>query len=164
MATADLLILAAIAYQAWTGMRTGLVMGIFQLIVLIAGIVAALIFEEPVAGLLDDFVPLDPGTMRLATFFVITTAASLVFGILGGRILAPLMARQQRSRASRSLDRALGLIPAAIRGVVYAGSMVFMARLALPAGHDIREQLDESRLAGIVVGIFEAVTPYARMF
>lgn len=162
MSTADLAILAAIGYQAISGLRVGLVMGIFQLIVMVASIVAALVLEEPVAALLGDAVPLGPELRRLAVFFVISTAANLVLGILGGRILAPLMARQRRSRSTTLLDRALGLAPAALRGVIYAGSLVFMARLALPPGHDLRVALDASRLAGIVQAVFEALTPYAR--
>ncbi len=164
MSTADLAIIAAIAYQAWTGMRVGLVMGLFQLVVLAAGILGALIFEEPVAAALEGLVPMGPDTRRLAVFFVISTAASIVLGFIGGRILGPLMARQHRSKAANALDKALGLIPAALRGVIYAGSLVYMARLALPAGHDIRTALDGSSLAGIVQTIFEVFTPYARAF
>ena len=128
MSSADLAILAAIAYQAWTGMRVGLVMGLFNLVVLAAGILGALIFEEPVAAAVEGMVPLDPDTRRLAAFFVISTVANIGLGFIGGRILGPLMARQHRSRAAGALDKALGLIPAALRGVIYAGSMVFMAR------------------------------------
>lgn len=164
MSSADLAILAAIAYQAWTGMRVGLVMGLFQLVVLAAGILGALIFEEPVAAALEGLVPMGPDTRRLAVFFVISTAASIVLGFIGGRILGPLMARQHRSKVANALDKALGLIPAALRGVIYAGSLVYMARLALPAGHDIRTALDASALAGIVQTIFEVFTPYARVF
>jgi uncharacterized membrane protein required for colicin V production len=164
MPVGDLAIIAAIAYQAWSGLRVGLVMGLFQLVVMAAGILGALIFEEPVAQLLEGLVPMDPDTRRFAVFFAITTGANMVLGFVGGRILAPLMARQHRSRAAGALDKALGLIPAALRGVIYAGSMVFMARLALPAGHDIRTALDASTLAGIVQTIFEVFTPYARMF
>ena len=164
MNAGDLAIIAAIAYQAWSGIRVGLVMGLFQLVVMAAGILGALIFEEPVAQMLDGFVPLDPDTRRLAVFFVITTGANTVLGFIGGRILGPLMARQHRSRLAGGLDKALGLVPAALRGVIYAGSMVFMARFALPAGHDIRTALDGSTLAGIVQTIFEVFTPYARMF
>jgi len=164
VSTADLAILAAIAYQAWNGLRVGLVMGLFQLVVLAAGILGALIFEEPVAAALEGLVPMGPDSRRLAAFFVISTAANMILGILGGRVLGPVMARQRRSRAAGALDKALGLIPAALRGVIYAGSLVFMARLALPAGHDIRTALDESALAGIVQTIFEVFTPYARAF
>lgn len=164
MNTADLVILAAIAYQAFRGMRVGLIMGLFQLVVMAAGILGALIFEEPVAAMLEGFVPMGPDTRRLAVFFVITTVANTVLGLIGGRILGRLMARQHRSRLAGGLDRFLGLIPAALRGVIYVGSMVFMARIALPAGHDIRAALDGSALAGIVQTIFEVFTPYARMF
>jgi len=164
VSTGDIAIIAAIAYQAWTGMRVGLVMGLFNLVVLAAGILGALIFEEPVAAMLEGIVPIGPDTRRLAVFFVISTVANIGLGFIGGKILAPLMARQQRSRAARALDTALGLIPAALRGVIYAGSLVYMARLALPAGHDIRTALDGSALAGIVQTIFEVFTPYARMF
>lgn len=164
MSTADLAIIAAIAYQAWSGLRVGLVMGLFQLVVMAAGILGALIFEEPVAQMLEGLVPMGPDTRRLAVFFVITTGANMGLGFIGGRIFGPLMARQHRSRLAGGLDKALGLVPAALRGVIYAGSMVFMARLALPAGHDIRTALDGSALAGIVQTIFEVFTPYARMF
>lgn len=163
MNTADLLIIAAIAYQAWNGLRVGLVMGIFQLIVMIASLIAALVLEEPVAAMLEGIIPMSPDIRRLAVFAVITTGANFVFNIIGGRILGPLMARQQRSRASRTLDRALGLIPAALRGLLYAGSLVYMARFVLPAGHDLRAQLDGSALAGFVQTVFETFTPYARM-
>lgn len=77
-------------------------------------------------------------------------------------MLGPLLARQQRSKANSRLDRALGLLPAAPRGVIYAGSLVYMAHLVLPAGDDIRTQLDASALAGLVQAVFEALTPYAR--
>lgn len=163
MTTADLAIVAAIAYQAWSGLRVGLVMGIFQLVVLVAGILGALIFEEPVAASLEGVVPLGPDTRRLASFFVISTAASIALGFVGAKILGPAMTRQRRSRAVTALDRALGLIPAALRGIMYAGSLVYMARLALPAGHDIRTALDASRLASVVQTIFEVFTPYARL-
>lgn len=164
VSTADLAILAAIAYQAWSGLRVGLVMGLFQLVVLAAGILCALIFEEPVAAALEGLVPMGPDSRRLAAFFVISIAANMILGLLGGRVLGPVMARQHRSRAAGALDKALGLIPAALRGVIYAGSLVFMARLALPAGHDVRTALDGSALAGIVQTIFEVFTPYARAF
>lgn len=164
MSSADLAIVAAIAYQAWSGLRVGLVMGLFQLVVMAAGILGALIFEEPVAAALEGIVPMGPDTRRLAVFFVISTVANIGLGFIGGRILGPLMARQHRSRAAGALDKALGLVPAALRGVIYAGSLVYMARLALPAGHDIRTALDASALAGIVQTIFEVFTPYARVF
>ena len=164
MNTADVAIVAAIAYQAWSGLRVGLVMGLFQLVVLAAGIFGALIFEEPVAAALEGIVPIGPDLRRLGAFFVISTGATIVLGFIGARILAPVMARQRRSRSSGMLDKALGLAPAALRGVLYAGSLVFMARLALPAGHDIRTALDASSLAGIVQTIFEVLTPYARAF
>lgn len=163
MNTADAAIVAAIAFQAWSGLRVGLVMGILQLAALVAGILAALTFEEPVAAALEGVVPIGPDMRRLAAFFLISTAASLVLGLVGARILGRAMARQRRSRASSAVDRALGLVPAALRGAIYAGSLVFMARLALPAGHDIRTALDASVLAGIVQRIFEVFTPYARL-
>lgn len=164
MATIDLAIIAALVFQAITGLRVGLVLGVFQLIVLIVGIALGLAFEEPVAAALQDVVPLEAGMRRLVAFFAIITAVSTVLSMTGGTLLARAMARQSRSRRVSVVDRALGLIPALIRGAIYAGSLVFMARLVLPAGHDIREQLDASRLAALVEAIFEAVTPYARMF
>ncbi|HET8567985.1 MAG TPA: CvpA family protein [Candidatus Limnocylindria bacterium] len=162
MPVADLAILALIGQQAWTGRRVGFVMGVFQLVVTVASIVAALVFEEPVGLALDDVMPLDAGTRRLVVFAIISTAASYGFGFIGGRILGPLMARQARSRATVALDRALGLVPAAVRGVVYAGSMVYMARIALPEDHDVRVQLATSVLAPIAEAVFTAVTPFAR--
>src|SRR5688500_1721636 len=96
MPVGDLAIIAAIAYQAWSGLRVGLVMGLFQLVVMAAGILGAPVFEEPVAQMLDGLVPRDPDPRRFAVVCAVTTGADVVLGLIRGKTLAPRRARQHR--------------------------------------------------------------------
>lgn len=158
----DLAIVAAIAFNAWGGMKVGLVMGVYQLIVLVVTVVAAIALQEPVGAALGPMLPVSPEIARLAVYVVILALLGYAFGLIGSLLLRPLIRKLRSTKIGGRADRVLGLIPGALRGVVYAGSLIFVARLVLPQGHQWRELLDTSAIAPVVVAVFERFYPLPR--
>lgn len=160
---ADLVIAGLIVLQAIQGRKAGFVLGVVALIVLIAGVAAALVFEEPAAAMLDGIVPLSGEMRRLAAFALVVTIVNTIAGMTALKLVGAAMGRQSRSRRVTVLDQALGVLPAAARAVVYVGGMVFQARLVLPEDHEFRGHLERSVLAVPLERLFELFTPFARM-
>lgn len=158
----DLAILAAIAYSAWGGIRLGFVMGVFQLVTLVLGVVVALALQAPVGEALAPVLPLAPEVSRLAVFVALLTLIGWGLGLLGSTLLQPVVRRLRATRAGGAADRVLGLVPSGLRGVVYAGSTLLIARLVLPEGHAWREAIDTSLLGPPVVAVFELFYRFAQ--
>lgn len=160
---ADLAIAGLVAMQAWQGRRSGLVLGGLAVIVLLAGVLLALIFEEPAAAMLDGIVPLSGEMLRVAAFFLVVSVVNAVAGLTALRLAGAAMRRQGRSARVTTVDNWLGVLPGAVRGIIYAGGLVFQARMVLPPEHELRGHLERSLLAVPVQQLFEIVTPFARL-
>lgn len=106
------------------GVRRGLIVGLYDMLVVVAGIIFAAIAYEPAARLAGTFLDFGRPTLNLIGFVV----AYGVLAVPGMLLLRPLV-RQFRSITGivpgvHPMDRSLGVIPGAVQGIILAFVLV----------------------------------------
>lgn len=119
----DYAILGVILLSALVGVARGLVREALSLGVWIAAILIAWLYHRQVADLLVPY--LSQPTVRMVAAFIALVLFTLLVGALLGAALSALVDRAGLS----GLDRALGLVFGAARGVVIVAMVVFLAAL-----------------------------------
>lgn len=140
----DYAILGVVLLSALVGLGRGLIREVVSLGVWIAAILIAWLFHREVAELLVPY--LSQPAVRLAAAFIGLILATLVIGALLGALLSALIEKTGLG----VVDRVLGLVFGAGRGVVIVAMAAFLGALT-PMPEDSWWQ--ESRL----IGQFQAV-------
>jgi membrane protein required for colicin V production len=135
----DYAILGVILLSALVGIGRGLIREVLSLGVWIAAILIAWLFHREVAELLVPY--LSEPSLRLAAAFVGLILGILVLGAVLGAVLSALI----ETTGLGAVDRVLGLLFGAARGVVIVAMAVFLASFT-PMPEDSWWQ--ESRLVG----------------
>ncbi|CRI67744.1 Colicin V production protein homolog [Thiocapsa sp. KS1] len=135
----DYAILGVILLSALVGVGRGLIREVLSLGVWIAAILVAWLFHREVAELLVPY--LSQPSVRLAAAFIGLILGTLVLGAILGALLSALI----ESTGLSAVDRVLGLVFGAARGVVIVAMAVYLAALT-PMPEDSWWQ--ESRLIG----------------
>jgi membrane protein required for colicin V production len=135
----DYAILGVVLLSALVGVGRGLVREVVSLGIWIAAILIAWLFHREVAELLVPY--LSQPSVRLAAAFIGLILGTLMLGAILGALLAALI----ESTGLGAVDRVLGLVFGAARGVVIVAMVVYLAALT-PMPEDSWWQ--ESRLIG----------------
>ncbi|MCG6895747.1 MAG: CvpA family protein [Thiocapsa sp.] len=120
---ADYAILGVILLSALVGVARGLIREALSLGVWVAAILIAWLYHRQVADLLVPYV--SQPTIRMAAAFIALVLLTLLVGAILGAVLAALVDKAGLS----GVDRSLGLIFGAARGVVIVAMAVFLAAL-----------------------------------
>lgn len=96
---------------------------------------------------------------RATAFVVLLLVVEGVFAIAGRLVVGPLVRAVHASAVGRTLDRALGVIPSALRALVVT-SIGLAALIVLPVGNDVRNAIDGSRLGRTLVSEVVAAQPF----
>lgn len=116
----DIIILVVVVISMGAGIRRGFIVGFYDLIIALAGLIFAAIAYPAAGALLGTFIDASQPVLNLVGFI----AAYAVIGVPGMLFLRPLV-RFFRSLTGiipgvHPLDRALGVIPGAAQGIVIA--------------------------------------------
>src|SRR4051812_47476463 len=112
----DVLLLLVMALALWTGWRKGFILGTINLVVWAGSLLAAFLFYKPAGALLIKWFP-KLGVWQLpVAFFLIIILARILLSVIFNRFLrvTPQHAHQHGA------NKALGLIPGFINGLIYA--------------------------------------------
>ena len=144
MNVVDVVILVIVGLFAVGGLQRGFLFGLVDLVTFgLAIVVGAHLAGSVAQPLRDRGIPADLAT---GAGFVIGVVVSLaVIGLAARVLLAPLAAFAAGTPVGWA-NSVLGLLPGALRGVAVAAVVVFLVS-ALPPEFELRESLQESRLA-----------------
>lgn len=118
---ADYVILAIIVFSALISLIRGFVREAFSLATWVGAFAVGVVFVEPVAGLLDHYVPGEQ--LRLVLAFAGLFAVTLIIGIAVSHFASMLVQRAKLTRA----DRGFGLFFGIVRGYVAVCALVVVA-------------------------------------
>jgi len=137
----DIVLLIVILFGIWGGWSRGFVLATLQLATLAASVVAALVLYRLVVPWLEILAPnLGPWAAPLS-FLATYIVAQLLLGALAN-VLARAFPRKAHTH---DINRALGLVPGAVSGLIYA-TLVSLLLLALPLDDRLSTLTRESAL------------------
>ncbi|MCB0760680.1 MAG: CvpA family protein [Flavobacteriales bacterium] len=109
----DLLLIIPIALGAWKGFRKGLVIEVFSLLALFAGIYLAIHFSDYIANLLTDHVQLKSEYIPIAAFLLTFVAV-----LIGVHFLGKMIHSLVKMAALELFNKIFGAIFAALKGLL----------------------------------------------
>ena len=123
----DIIIVLVVLLSMAAGIRRGFIIGLYDVIVAVAGLAFATIAYDTVAALLDPFLNARMAALNLIGFIV----AYAVITVPGMGLLRPAVRRFRTLTGIipgvHPVDRAFGIIPGAVQGVVVAFVLVLAA-------------------------------------
>jgi len=141
------------------GIRAGFIATLYGLVSWLLSLLVAFASLSTAAKLVVDLTGIAAPAARAVGFIVVLLVAEGLFA-LGGRFAVwPLVRVVHASAAGRVLDRALGVVPSVLRGLVVT-AIGLAALIVLPVGNDVRNAIDASRLGRTLVSGVAAVQPY----
>jgi uncharacterized membrane protein required for colicin V production len=172
----DIIIVLIVVSAMVSGFRRGFVLGVYELLLIGAGIIFAAMTYSAIAGVLGRFLDFQPAVLNIAAFVI----AILLFQMIASLTIGNIVRWSRRSLGYvpgvSIVDRVGGLLPGAVHGLLLA------TLIMLPIGYfatpdAARNQLGDSRFAlplyrestnillravsaaGLDLGDFVAVTP-----
>ncbi len=137
----DVILLVVIALAIWAGWKKGFILGTVNLLVWIGSLLAGFIFYQQVGSLLQGFFPaLGVWTLPLSFFITILFAR-----ILLSLVFNSFLRRTTDKTHSHGANRALGIIPGVINGLIYA-TIVVALLLGIPLMNQLSSKAKESKL------------------
>ena len=151
----DWLVLALLLLAALDGTRRGLLLGALDLVVGVVGLVVAFVAERSVTDGLLELVPgFQPALAHIAVFLALLIGVQFVVGASVGRIVW-MLARAVAATPLGVIDRALGVAPGLVRGVVTT-TFVLLPFALLPLIPSVSQAIQDSTLANrMVAGALE---------
>jgi uncharacterized protein YkwD len=138
----DVLLILVIIFAAWGGYRRGFILGSLELISWLGSLAAAFWLYQYLSKLLQMIIPaLGVWTMPLS--FLITL---IVVRILFSAIVTTILRRTHREAHYTVANKALGIIPGAVNGVIYA-IIISALLLVLPLSDGLSASARDSRVA-----------------
>ncbi|AKQ45053.1 hypothetical protein TH63_04450 [Rufibacter radiotolerans] len=138
----DLLLLLIILFSLVTGWFHGFAHGVLDLVRWVGSLVLGLKFYPYVADWLEKLLHWNELWLLPLSFFLIAVLSSVLIQELGEKLLAYFPKHLHRHKG----NRALGLLPGLLSGLVTAGIAVVLLT-ALPLPQTLREKVHESMLA-----------------
>lgn len=146
----DIFLFLIILLSVFSGFQKGFILGSIDLLLLILGLVFAFRASGYVAGLFEKFIT-SIGVWTLPLAFIITYIfARSILSALALKLIENLPQKVQ----GNVVNRALGVIPGAINGIIYA-AIISSLLLALPLFDGIAAKTRESSIAN-------ALTPHVK--
>lgn len=142
----DLLFLVILFFSLFFGIFRGLVREVLSLFFLIGALALAFLYFREAGRLLRSLI----ANRDLADFAGFLLILAAVAGV--GAVLAQLVSRQLIKGPLKTLDRLLGAVFGALRGLLLSGLVIYCF-LAFPLNRDL---LDRSRLAPVLTRVLAA--------
>lgn len=153
----DVGVLLIVALYMLRGWSRGFLAVFMDLAGLIIAFLAALRWYPDAGQLIADLTTLPSGLARALGFLFIALATGLVYAAVAGSLYHAIPRFIRRS----FINRALGLVPAAINGLLVSAFFLTIL-VALPVATPLREQLGESMLGEPLVNVATAVEAQLR--
>ncbi len=138
----DVLLLLIIGLSVLSGWQKGFLIGMLDLFRWIGSLLIALHLYPYAAGLLPGVVDWSEAWITPAAFFLVFVLANLLLHYLGYLLLN----RIPEEAHERKVNRALGILPGLVNGLITA-AIAAVVLMLLPLSEGIRTQVRESRLA-----------------
>jgi uncharacterized protein YkwD/uncharacterized membrane protein required for colicin V production len=153
------MVLLLLVVSAIEATRRGLLLGTLDLLGAAVGVVVAMVVERPLGDQIAAGVPAVPAALaHLGAFLVVLIAVQMLIGATLGRVMFALAAAVAGGPLG-CIDRALGLAPGFIRGLILV--TLFLLPFALvPILPLVSESIEESSLASrLVAGALQLMPP-----
>jgi uncharacterized protein YkwD len=138
----DLLLVLVILLAAWSGYKRGFILGSLELISWLGSLAAAFWLYQYLSRFLQIVIPaLGIWTMPLA-FLITLIIVRIIFSV----IVHAILVRTHRDAHHSVANKALGVIPGAVNGVIYA-VIISALLLVLPLSDGISASARDSRVA-----------------
>ncbi len=155
----DLLVVAIVALAVVGGIRAGFIATTYGLVTWVLSLVAAFALLGGASRLIVGATGMPAPAARAVAFVAVLLIVEGAFTLAGRVLVWPLVRIAHASPAARVLDRALGVLPAALRALLVA-AIGLAALVVLPFGSDVRTAIDGSRLGSALVSGVAAAQPY----
>jgi uncharacterized protein YkwD len=129
-------------FYVWRGWSRGFVLGLMDLLVWIGSILLALQFYQPVAEQLAALISWSETWAGPLAFLVLALVAGIIISFLGNALLRRLPDRVH----SQAANRALGLFPGFVNGLITAAVLAAMLS-TLPLPQNVQIAAHDSQLA-----------------
>lgn len=157
----DLLIALTVVAAALGGIRAGSVRGLWLLL----GFVVSILFAIVVQGELGSFVALTTGaappTARGVALLGGLLVSYVLYAVAARSLVGPIVRYVREREMLSALERGLGLLPSALQAL-FACLMGLAIAVLFTIGPDVRDQINESRLARELIGRGVAMEPSLR--
>lgn len=139
----DIVLIIIVLFYIYNGFQKGFINGTLQLLLLAAGLIAAFLMYPYISGFLQkQWATLGIWTVPLS-FIIALIAARIILYIIASRLIATIPNSVQTSAP----NRAMGVIPGAVNGLLWA-IIVSALLLSLPISDTISKKTRESKIAG----------------
>lgn len=138
----DLVLLFIILLSVWTGWQKGFILGITDLVSWVGSLLAGFFLYSYVAALIDEYItPL--GVWSAPVAFILTI---LMARIVLSLLFNPLLRRTSDDTHQSGVNRALGILPGAVNGVINA-TIIAALFLLIPMWEGVTREAQESKIA-----------------
>ncbi|HWJ02357.1 MAG TPA: CvpA family protein [Verrucomicrobiae bacterium] len=138
----DLVLLFIILLSVWTGWQKGFILGITDLVSWVGSLLAGFFLYSYVANWIDQYItPL--GVWSAPVAFILTI---LVARILLSLLFGPLLRRTSDNTHQSTGNKALGILPGAVNGVINA-TIIAALFLIVPMWQGVSEAAQRSKIA-----------------
>ena len=141
------------------GVRAGFIATLYGLANWLMSLVLGFALLGFVSGAIIAFTEMPAPVGRAVAFVAVLLTAETIFGLAGRIAVRPLVRTVHAWRAGAVLDRALGIVPAVLRGLVVS-AIGLAALIVLPVPDDVRSAIDGSRIGRALVSEVAAVQPH----
>ena len=145
----DAAIIALLGFSVWTGYRSGFISTLYGLATWVVSFAAAVVFQDPVAGLIGHF-GLLPATSRPVAFAVVLILVEALFSLAGSFALTPVVRAVHQHHAATIVDRVLGVFPSAARSLFIVG-ILLAAVVVSPVPAELKAAVESSPLSRALI-------------
>lgn len=159
----DLLIGLTVVAAALGGIRAGSVRGLWVLLGFVVSLLFAIVVQGELGSFIADTTGAAPPTARGIALLEGLLVSYVLYAVATRSMVGPIV-RYVRGRETMSaLERGLGLLPSALQALLVCVAGLAIAVL-FAIGPDVRDEIDESRLARELIGRGVAMQPSLRSF
>jgi uncharacterized protein YkwD len=138
----DIFLIIIVLLAVWSGYQKGFIVGVLQLLSLVAGLVLTFMFYKYAAVFFDRFVPsLSVWSLPLA--FILTL---IVIRLIISAIVNAILRNISYNAHTSEVNRVFGVFPGFVNGVIYA-VIISALLLATPLFDGLSEKTKESQVA-----------------
>ncbi|HEV7214836.1 MAG TPA: CvpA family protein [Chloroflexota bacterium] len=150
MLVIDIAVVLFVALFAWNGYRTGFLLEVAGLARLALGVAAGARFFSLPAAFLNANTALPPALTNLIGFVALFAGSEILLALLFGVTVYPAARALHAIPALGTLDRLLGIVPAALQALFWAAFVLFTL-LLLPVGSALQTRITASTLGNALV-------------
>lgn len=136
----DLVIIILIVYLVWQGWRSGLIVGLLNLITTVVSLIAATVFYPQVGSFLVGLFAWGQNLSQVITFFSILIILEILLSFIANRLYSKFAPVYNRIEAFRFVDKALGIVPSVLVGL-FLISLFLLLPLILPVQAGLKDPI-----------------------